>query len=290
MNSKQLNTYVGCKEIQIRDERKDVFFNVLVQYPTNESSAPMAFGPYTMDVCINAKLLEGGFPLVIISHGSGGSHLLYRTISTYLAKNGFIVAMVEHYGNNRNNNELENTEDNLILRPKHISLTIDKLLSDNFFGKHIIGDKIAVIGHSMGGYTALALAGGVPRTREGKKIETTPDPRIKVIVLLAPGAGWFMNGLDNVTIPILALTAEHDPITPSWNTETVLKSIPDESLVTFRQVTNAGHFSFLSPFPESMRNPKFLPSTDPEGFEREKFHVKLPKEILAYLNKKLHLN
>jgi predicted dienelactone hydrolase len=285
MNNKQSNTYVGCKEIQIRDESKDVFFNVLVQYPTNESSVPMAFGPYTMEVCINAKLLEGRFPLVMISHGSGGSHLLYRTISTYLAKNGFIVAMVEHYGNNRNNNELENTEENLILRPKHISLTIDKLLSDSFFGKHIIGDKIAVIGHSIGGYTALALAGGVPRTREGKKIETTPDQRIKAIVLLAPGAGWFMNGLDNVTTPILMLTAELDTITPSRDAETVLKGIPDESLVTFRQVANAGHFSFLSPFPESMRNPKFLPSTDPKGFEREKFHVQLPKEILAYLNK-----
>ena len=70
MNSKQFNTYVGCKKIQIRDESKDVFFNVLVQYPTNESSAPIAFGPYTMDVCINAKLLEGGFPLVMISHAT----------------------------------------------------------------------------------------------------------------------------------------------------------------------------------------------------------------------------
>ena len=32
-----------------------------------------------------------------------------------------------------------------------------------------------------------------------------------------------MNGLDNVTSPILMLTAEHDPITPAWNAETVLK-------------------------------------------------------------------
>lgn len=285
MNNKTLNIFVGCKEIQIRDESKDIDFNVLVQYPTNETSIPTAFGPYTMDVCNNAKLLEGEFPLVIISHGNGGSHLLYRTISTHLAKNGFIVAMVEHYGNNRNNNELENTEENLILRPKHISLTINKLLTDSFFGKHIIHDKVAVIGHSMGGYTALALAGGIPRTREGKKIETTPDKRIKAIVLLAPGAGWFMNGLDDVNIPMLMLTAEHDPITPAWNAETVLKSIKDKSLVTFKEIENAGHFSFLSPFPELMKNPNFLPSTDPEGFDREEFHVQLPKEVLTYLNK-----
>lgn len=287
MHSNQSNINVGCKEIQIKDEGKDILFHVLVQYPTIEPTSPTAFGPYTMDASIDAKLLEGRFPLVMISHGSGGSHLLYRTISTHLVKNGFIVAMVEHYGNNRNNNELENTEENLTLRPKHISLSIDKLLSDSFFSNHIVTDKIAVIGHSMGGYTALAMAGGIPRTREGKIIETTADPRIKAIVLLAPGTGWFMNGLEKVSIPILMLTAEHDPFTPAWNAEIVIKSISDKSLVTFRQVENAGHFSFLSPFPEPRKNPKFLPSTDPEGFEREKFHVQLPIEILAYLNEKL---
>lgn len=287
MNTKHSNTYVGSKEMVVKDDSNDISFNVLIQYPTKELSTPTAFGPYIIDVSNNAKILDSQFPLVIISHGSGGSHLLYRTISTYLAKNGFIVGMVEHFGNNRNDNKLENTEENLILRPKHISLTIDELLSDSYIGKHIIDNKIAVIGHSMGGYTALAVAGGIPRTKEGKEIETISDSRIKAIVLLAPGAGWFMKGLDNVTIPIFMLIAEHDPITPAWNAETVLKSIPDKSQVTFKMIANAGHFSFLSPFPESMKNPKFLPSTDPKGFQREKFHSQLPKEILGFLNEKL---
>ena len=287
MTRKKTNVYVGSKEMFVRDDHLDISFNVLVQYPTNEVSTPTSFGPYIMDVSIDAKIMDGQFPLAIISHGSGGSHLLYRTISTYLVENGFIVAMVEHYGNNRTNNELENTEKNLILRPKHISLTIDKLLSDSFFSEHIINNKISVIGHSMGGYTALAIAGGTPRTIEGKKIETINDPRVKAIVLLAPGAGWFMNGLDNVVIPILMLIAEHDSITPDWNAEAVLKSIPDKSQITFRKIANAGHFSFLSPFPESIKNPKFLPSIDPEGFDREKFHFQLPKDILYFLNNKL---
>ena len=238
---------VGSKDIQITDG--DISFNVLVQYPTNEPSAPIAFGPYIMDVCVNARHLKGRFPLVIISHGSGGSHLLYRTISTYLAKNGYIVAMIEHYGNNRNNNNLENTEENLILRPQHVSLTINELFSDALFREHIANDKIAVIGHSMGGFTALALAGGTPRTREGKRIETRSDERVKAIVLLAPGAGWFMKGLYSVTIPIFALTAEHDNVTPSREVEAILEGIPDQSQLTFKQIANAGHFSFLSPFP-----------------------------------------
>jgi predicted dienelactone hydrolase len=288
---KMTEIFVGSKQWTIRDEAKNISFPVLVQYPTHETAKPVAFGPYTMTVSPDADIIEGQFPLIIISHGNGGSHLLYRTISTHLAKNGYIVAMLEHYGNNRNNNSLENTTENLVNRPRHVSLTIDFLLSDNWFEKHITQDKIGVIGHSMGGYTALALAGGIPRTKEGVVVEVASDARIKVIVLLAPGAGWFMHGLDKVTIPILMFTAEHDPITPKWNGEIVLNYVPDPSKVTFKEIENAGHFSFLSPFPATMKNANFFPSTDPVGFDREKFHNQLPIDILGFLNEKLkHTN
>ena len=290
MESKKLEIFVGSEQMKIVDKTLNISFPVLIQYPTHEPSTTIAFGPFTMDVSPDAKIIEGQFPLVIISHGNGGSHLVYRTISTHLAKNGYIVAMLEHYGNNRNNNQMENTNENLINRPRHVSLIIDELLSINRFGKSISVNNIAVIGHSMGGYTALVLAGGLPRTREGEKIEVSSDPRVKAIVLLAPGTGWFMNSLQNVTIPILMLIAEHDQITPRWNAEIVLNNVPDKAQVTFREVENAGHFSFLSPFPAAMKNSNFLPSTDPEGFDREQFHKQIPAEILEFLNDKLNKN
>jgi len=290
MESKKLEIFVGSEQMKIVDKTLNISFPVLIQYPTHEPSTTIAFGPFTMDVSPDAKIIEGQFPLVIISHGNGGSHLVYRTISTHLAKNGYIVAMLEHYGNNRNNNQLENTNENLINRPRHVSLIIDELLSINRFGKSISVNNIAVLGHSMGGYTALVLAGGLPRTREGEKIEVSSDPRVKAIVLLAPGTGWFMNSLQNVTIPILMLIAEHDQITPRWNAEIVLNNVPDKAQVTFREVENAGHFSFLSPFPAAMKNSNFLPSTDPEGFDREQFHKQIPAEILEFLNDKLNKN
>lgn len=282
--------FVGSKQLEIKDEIKNISFPVLVHYPTNELSRPISFGPYTMDVSPDAEIINGKFPLIIISHGNGGSHLLYRTISTHLSKNGYIVAMLEHYGNNRNNNTLENTTENLETRPRHVSLTIDLLLSDKFFNENILQNKIGVVGHSMGGYTALALAGGVPRTKEGVVIKVLADVRIKAIVLLAPGTGWFFNSLEKVTIPILMLTAEHDPITPKWNAEIVLNYVPDKSKVTFIEVKNAGHYSFLSPFPAKMKTPAFLPSTDPVGFDREKFHIQLSTHILNFLNNKLNDN
>lgn len=289
MSSKHHVTYVGNRQLLVTDQSVDISFPVLVHYPTHQPSTPNAFGPYTMDVSPNAEITKGQFPLVIISHGNGGSHLVYRTISTCLAKNGYIVAMLEHYGNNRNNNELEKKTENLVYRPKHVSLVIDALLSDKDLGNHIAQTKIAVAGHSFGGYTALALAGGIPWTQAGQKVEVPHDQRVKALVLMAPAAGWFIpeQSLSKVNVPILLLSAEHDHFTPRWNAEVILKGVPDPSQVTFRLIQGAGHFSFLSPFPPAMNSPQFLPSTDPEGFERSVFHQQLPMEILHFLNSKL---
>ncbi|MDJ1504915.1 alpha/beta hydrolase family protein [Xanthocytophaga agilis] len=282
------NFFVGSRQLQIHDEENELSFPVLVQYPTYTAATPTSFGPYVMDVSVDAEIAEGSFPLVIISHGNGGSHLLYRTISIHLVRNGYIVAMLEHYGNNRNNNTLENTTLNLQYRPRHVSMTIEQLLTESWLQAFVVQDKIAVIGHSMGGYTALAVAGGVPRTLEGERVDVTSNPRIKAIVLLAPGAGWFKDSLSKVTIPILMFMAEHDPVTPAWNAEVVLASVPDSSQVIHKVVENAGHFSFLSPFPETMRRPDFRPSTDPPGFDREAFHKELPVVVLTFLEETLN--
>lgn len=284
MHMKQESVFAGSRQINIADPALGISFPALIHYPATEPSVPAAFGPYIMNVSPGAGIMKGRFPLVVISHGSGGSHLLYRTISIHLAKNGYVVVMPEHYGNNRNNNTLADTKENLVNRPRHISLTIDEILYKSSLGNSIEAESIAVIGHSMGGYTALALAGGIPRTKEGEKVEAPSDPRVKALVLMAPGAGWFMNSLQRVNIPILMYTAEHDPVTPVWNAEVVMNSVPDKSLVTHRMIKNAGHFSFLSPFPESMKKPEFLPSTDPAGFDREEFHKHLPEEILFFLD------
>lgn len=104
---------------------------------------------------------------------------------------------------------------------------------------------------------------------------------------MAPAAGYFMptGSLDKVDIPILLLIGEKDHITPTkWTKDVILNGVPDKAQVTVRAIQNAGHFSFLSPFPVKMRNKNFAPSTDPEGFDREEFHQKLPLEIHNFLN------
>jgi len=108
-------------------------------------------------------------------------------------------------------------------------------------------------------------------------------------VLVAPATGWYLpeGSLRQVTVPILLLLAEHDKFTPGWNADLVLAGVPDRAQVTCRVVANAGHFSFLSPFPRTLQRPDFLPSLDPEGFDRERFHQQLSGELLGFLDDKL---
>ena len=281
--------FVGSRQLQIHDEAKGISFPALVLYPTGVPSAPRTFGPYTIDVSPDAAVAKGQLPLIVVSHGTGGSHLLYRTFSTHLAKSGYIVALLEHPGNNRNNNELDGTHQNLVNRPRHVRLTIDAVSSHAPLSSCVQPNNVAIIGHSLGGYTALAVAGGTPWSPTRQRIAVGPDPRIRALVLLAPATAWYLphDSLCQVTVPILMLIAEHDPFTPRWHAEVVLDGVPDRSQVTCRVMENAGHFSFLSPFPAQMRSAGFLPSTDPEGFDREKFHERLSAELLDYLDAKL---
>jgi len=82
-------------------------------------------------------------------------------------------------------------------------------------------------------------------------------------------------------------TAEHDPYTPPMHADLVLKHITNASQISHGMVKNAGHFSFLSPFPTSMTHPGFLPATDPNGFDRAEFHKLLNQDILTFLDKAL---
>lgn len=229
---------------------------------------------------------EGECRLVAFSHGGGGSHQLYSTVARHLATRGFAVVLPEHPGNNRRDNTLRGTLQNLQDRPRHLVLAMDAVRDDAEVGPRLRRGWAAVVGHSMGGYTALAVAGGRAHSEQGEFVEVEPDPRVRALVLLAPATAWFMapEALRHLELPILLMEAEHDPITPAWQGELVLDGVADRRQVTHRVVPGAGHFSFLAPFPPAMVRPDFAPGNDPPGFDRAAFHRDgLPQEVSGFL-------
>jgi predicted dienelactone hydrolase len=97
----------------------------------------------------------------MLSHGTGGSAAIVAWLGTALAAQGFIVAAVNHPGNNG----LEQyTPQGFSLwweRAKDISVVIDQMLVDSTIGNRIDAARIGAAGFSLGGYTVIALAGGM---------------------------------------------------------------------------------------------------------------------------------
>ena len=272
----------GSRSFSLLDERSGRAVPLLVMYPSDTRLAT------------DGAIAPGTFPLVVISHGNGGAGALYRTIATHLARNGFVVALPDHAGNTRGDNDLARTVANLENRPRHVRLAIDWAYGASPFAPFLKPGAVAVIGHSLGGYTALAVAGGVPVAfahetpdRVARPVEVTPDDRVKALVLLAPATAWFRaaDALRDVRVPILMMTSQHDASTPAFHGDIVRDGIPEPALLDHRVIAGAGHYSFLDAFPKAMVNQSFPPSQDPPGFDREHFHEEMNAEILAFLSR-----
>jgi predicted dienelactone hydrolase len=251
-------------------------------------------GLYELEVALDAPVKAGAFPLVLVSHGTGGSGMVYRTLAQNLARQGFVVGLPEHPFNNRDDNSWGGTVQNLAARPRHLQLAIDCLAADARFGAALKPDAVGLIGHSIGGYTALVLAGGVAtsfanESADGlvQRLPARADRRVKALVLLAPATPWFMapGALREVQVPILLLTGEKDVHTPYFHAQIVLNGVADPGKIEHRVVENAGHFSFLSPFPVERVSPAFPPSQDPPGFDRAGFQQELGAEVAAFLRR-----
>jgi predicted dienelactone hydrolase len=287
-----MTDFAGYCRVEVADDQLGLTFPMAVLYPTHTPAAAASVGLYTLEVAVEAPLKQGVFPLALISHGTGGSPLVYRTLAHHLARHGFVVGLPEHPFNNRDNNTWAGTAQNLTARPRHLQLAINHLVGHPRFAAALKPDAVALIGHSLGGYTALALAGGIPTSFPGespdgqaRRIPTVADGRVRALVLLAPATPWFLapGALREVQVPILLLEAEKDEHTPRGHGQIVLNGVPDPGQVEHRVVENAGHFSFLSSFPEARVSPAFPPSQDPPGFDRERFQAELSAEVLAFL-------
>jgi len=279
----------GFKHLRVSDPVFGGTFPAIVQYPTDVAPSGVTIDSVSWQATLDAPLAEGRFPVCVISHGAGGSHLLYRTISTHLACSGWIVVCPEAPRDNRNDPSLAYTDQSVTNRCIHIRTTLDAILDHEQFAGSADADRVGIVGHSLGGCAALALAGGQPWSRAGTPIPVEPDNRFKAAVLMAPATAFYRapGALAKVNIPLLVLAGERDEITRADDIRDTLRPLPGAAGGEFVMVQGAGHFSFISPFPEHMRRPDFRPSQDPEGFDREQFHTTLPGIIETFLSKAL---
>ena len=100
-------------------------------------------------------------PLILLSHGNGGTASSLAWLGTALAAHGFVVAAVNHPGNNALEDFTVEGFSLWWLRAVDLSSVIDAMLTDKTFGSLIDPARVGAAGHSLGGYSVLTAAGGI---------------------------------------------------------------------------------------------------------------------------------
>jgi len=101
------------------------------------------------------------FPLILLSHGTGGTALSLAWFGTALAAHGYVVAGVNHPGNNAAEPYTIEGFSTWWERARDLSKVIDALLKDSTFGSRIDASRVGAAGFSLGGYTMIEIAGGI---------------------------------------------------------------------------------------------------------------------------------
>lgn len=267
---------VGYKVIDVECPKEKGPLTIAVWYPTAEKPESYTYGGPTQGrVAPDADILaeEGPYPLLVFSHGYGGSGLGAVFFTEQLAAHGWIVAAPDHHDRYsavriRTGHQIDVNGRGLLRHAKQIAssspkdrskyvyrldemkLVLESMLAHPLFGNAADRDRIAVGGHSFGGYTALGLCGTV---------EEYHDPRVKAVLLFSTGAGGYLftdEELRKVKIPSMLFMGEREKRqkrgdeTMSGISDRIYSSMSPPKY--FLEIKGGTHFSFNSRFKEGL--------------------------------------
>jgi len=163
-------------------------------------------------------------PLVVFSHGIGGSRRGYSYLGGYWASHGYASLHLQHVGSDRSlwgGNPFEMLfrlrgaaqDGEAIARVHDLRFALDQLLQSDL-GPRLDPRRIAAAGHSYGANTTL-LAVGARVQRNGQGLDLRDSRLRAAIVLSAPpfyGEGAPAPILGGIEVPSLHVTATEDII------------------------------------------------------------------------------
>ncbi|KEJ89717.1 alpha/beta hydrolase family protein [Sulfitobacter donghicola] len=139
---------------------EEVDFNIW--YPAKKGGRQVTVGGngvfYGSPAGRNAPHDGARHPVVLISHGAGGNAGQFGWIASALAEQGYVVVLPNHPGTTTGNASAKAAV-RVWERPKDVSAVLDHLVQNPQDYPYMDTDRIAALGFSAGGYTAMALSG-----------------------------------------------------------------------------------------------------------------------------------
>ena len=317
-------TNIGQRTFHFKDEKRNRPLTTEVWYPTTDTlkHADKAFSPFLrLPTVRDGKLPVGRFPIIMLSHGTGGGRLTLEWLASALAQSGFIVAAVDHWGN---------TFDNKIRieflkpweRPQDISFVLTSLLNDKDFKAVIDPQRIGAAGFSFGGYTVIALAGGefdfmslrnYYKTIGRKELEIPEypglinylddstllagakhypplkDKRIKAFFSISPALGPGFTAkqqVKSISGPVYIVGSQSDSIAPVKTNALHYHELIKGSQY-YINPGKVGHYVMLSEAIEPVKKEAPVYFTDDASVDRHQVHLKVDSLAVAFFRKAL---
>lgn len=171
-----------------------------------------------------APSADGAFPLIMFSPGWGNLYFANLFTGVRAASHGFVVALLTHYADGAAPwDPWDEIHIALVNRPRDISFALSAVLdraatSGDILHGAVQPSAVAAAGHSLGGYAALALAGGDDTVCDravdprglpippSTCVASLPDPRIKATVTFDGSSQilWFQE-LARITTPAMVV-------------------------------------------------------------------------------------
>jgi predicted dienelactone hydrolase len=181
---------------------------------------------------------DGPFPVLIFSHGLGGSCEGYEYLGRHWASHGYVCVHLQHKGSDADvwkgaKDIMKALKDaaadpaNSVNRTLDVAFALDELTRLTQEDVRLRGrldlNKVGMAGHSFGAWTTLAVIGQVFFPK-GKEMSGT-EPRIKAAVAMSasvpPDRKLFDKSFGGIKVPCLHLTGTKDtsPVNPDLKAE-----------------------------------------------------------------------
>jgi len=308
-NAEQPQVNVGFRLVELSDPVSQKPMKAAVFYPTEDRADSSQIGEIEIAARRDARVQGGRHPLILLSHGSGGSLFGHQDTAVFLARRGFLVAAVEHPGDNFRDESGLGTDRVLIGRSMQMSAMLDAVLSEAPFSTAVDAARIGVAGFSAGGYTAL-MVGAKPKFSllkahcsahptsvlcggggivgiSAPPLAAKADPRIRAAFVMSPVAAYFdRDSLSAIFAPVDIYAAASDSVLPTRdNARWVRDNLP--SRASYTEIPGADHFVFLSPC--SLKMESIMPRLcrDAPGIDRRALHEAINSDLSTFFQVQL---